>query len=145
MRSFNTPYRPSHKLGLQIIWLNWGLTQEDLDNIPPAEGDPNNPANFIRCGERPNPSKLPGTELGEIALEDGTHVNGGRVMGGAWNTALHGSLADAYEEGKKAACPDVWIYKNRNSGLRNEKSAFGEYLKKEGIHAHAQGFGTIML
>ncbi|KAG8668257.1 hypothetical protein FPOAC2_07547 [Fusarium poae] len=176
----------ARKLGLQIIWLNWGLTQDDLDNIPPAEvrafafeantskvdyglsdrlGDPNNPDNFIKFGERPNLSRLPGAELGEIVLEDGTRVNGGQVMmRGTWNAALHGPLADAYEEGKNAVRPDVWIHKNRNSGLWNEKSALGEYLKKEGIRtllfsgintdqcvgstlqdAHAQGYDTIML
>src|SRR5690349_9461617 len=26
----------ARKAGIQIIWLNWGLTQEDLDQIPPA-------------------------------------------------------------------------------------------------------------
>lgn len=176
----------ARKLGLQIIWLNWGLTEDDLTSMPPAEvrvfafnvntekvdygledrsGDPNDPANFLKCGERPNLTKLPGTDLGEIVLEDGSRVNAGRVMmKGTWNTALHGPLADAYEEGKKAARPDVWIHKNRNSGLWNEKSAFGEYLKKEGLRtllfsgvntdqcvgatlqdAHAQGFDTIML
>lgn len=176
----------ARKLGLQTIWLNWGLTEEDLTSMPPAEvrvfafdvnsnkvdyglgdrhGDPNNPANFLKCGERPNLIKLPGTEIGEIVLEDGSRVNAGRLMmRGTWNTALHGSLAGAFEEGKKGDRPDVWIDKNRNSGLWNEKSAFGEYLRKEGIRtllfsgvntdqcvgatlqdAHAQGFDTIML
>ncbi|EEP78974.1 predicted protein [Uncinocarpus reesii 1704] len=176
----------ARKLGLQIIWLNWGLTEADLASITPAEirvfafepnttkvdyglgdqqGDLNDPTNFLKCGERPNLVKLPGTELGEIALEDGSRVNAGRVMmKGSWNAGLHGPLAGAYEEGKKAARPDVWIDKNRNSGLWNEKTAFGEYLKKEGIRtllfsgvntdqcvgatlqdAHAQGFDTIML
>lgn len=176
----------ARKLGLQVIWLNWGLTEDDLVSMPPAEvrvfafdantekvdyglgdrhGDPNDPANFLKCGERPNLIKLLGMELGEIVLEDGTQVDAGRVMmRGTWNTALHGPLAGAYEQGKNAARPDVWIHKNRNSGLWNEKSAFGEYLKKEGIRtllfsgvntdqcvgatlqdAHAQGFDTIML
>ncbi|KAJ8131945.1 hypothetical protein O1611_g1677 [Lasiodiplodia mahajangana] len=27
----------AQKLGLQVIWLNWGLTEDDLANIPPAE------------------------------------------------------------------------------------------------------------
>ncbi|KAL9095145.1 MAG: hypothetical protein Q9163_006531 [Psora crenata] len=176
----------ARKLGLQIIWLNWGLTEGDLASIPPAEvrafafdvnsekvdyglgdrhSDPDDPANFLKCGERPNLSKLPGTELGKIELEDGSLVDAGRaMMRGTWNTALYGLLAGAYEEGKKAARPDVWIHKNRNSGLWNEKSAFGDYLKKEGIRtllfsgvntdqcvgatlqdAHAQGFDTIML
>ncbi|CAI7656728.1 unnamed protein product [Penicillium pancosmium] len=33
MRSFNTP----SQLGLQIIWLNWGLTENNVANFPPAE------------------------------------------------------------------------------------------------------------
>ena len=176
----------ARKLNLQIIWLNWGLTEEDLANMPPSEvrvfafdvntakvdyglgerqGDPDDPANFLKCGERPNLIKLPGTDLGEIVLEDGSKVDAGRIMmRGAWNTALHGPLAGAYEEGKEAARPDVWIHKNRNSGLWKENSALGEYLKKEGIRtllfsgvntdqcvgstlqdAHAQGFDTIYL
>ncbi|KAI1420537.1 isochorismatase family protein [Xylaria sp. FL1777] len=176
----------ARKLGLQIIWLNWGLTEDDLTSMLPAEvrvfafdlnsekvdygfgdrhRDPNDPANFIKCGERPNLMKLPGTELGEVVLDNGSRVNAGRaMMRGTWNTALHGPLADAYEEGKRAPRPDVWIHKNRNSGLWSEKSAFGEYLTKEGIRtllfsgvntdqcvgatlqdAHAQGFDTIML
>jgi len=176
----------ARKLDLQVIWLNWGLTEDDLASMPPAEvrvfafdvntkkvdyglgdrhGDPDDPANFLKCGERPNLIRLPGTELGEVVLEDGSRVNAGRMMmRGTWNTALHGPLAGAYEEGKKAARPDVWIHKNRNSGLWNEKSSLGEYLKKEGIRtllfsgvntdqcvgatlqdAHAQGFDTIML
>ncbi|KAI1313745.1 isochorismatase family protein [Xylaria venustula] len=176
----------ARKLGLQIVWLNWGLTEDDLADIPPAEvrvfafhansekvdyglgdgrRDPNDPANFIKCGEQPNFMRLPGVELGELILEDGSQVDAGRMMMmGTWNTALHGPLASAYEEGKEAARPDVLIHKNRNSGLWHENSAFGEYLKKEGIRtllfsgvntdqcvgatlqdAHAQGFDTIML
>ncbi|KAI0197910.1 isochorismatase family protein [Astrocystis sublimbata] len=176
----------SRKLGLQVIWLNWGLTEEDLANMPPAEvrvfafdanttkvdyglgerqGDPCDPANFLKCGETPNLGRMPGTQLGEVVVEDGTRVDAGRaMMRGQWNTALHGSLADAYEEGRSVPRPDVWIHKNRNSGLWQETSAFGEYLRKEGIRtllfsgvntdqcvgatlqdAHAQGFDTIML
>ncbi|KAE8155371.1 Isochorismatase-like protein [Aspergillus avenaceus] len=176
----------ARKLGLQIIWLNWGLTEEDLRSMPPAEvrvlafdvntkkvdyglgdryGDPDDPKEFLKCGERPNLARLPGTNLGEIVLEDGSRVNAGRLMmRGTWNTALHGPLAGAYEEGKKTARPDVWIHKNRNSGLWNRNTDFGQYLKKEGIRtllflgvntdqcvgatlqdAHAQGFDTIML
>ncbi|OQE30642.1 hypothetical protein PENFLA_c002G10758 [Penicillium flavigenum] len=74
------------------------------------------------------------------------------------------TLAGTYEEGKKSARPDVWTRKNRHCRLWEEKSAFGDYLKKEGIRAllfsgvntdqgvgstlqdaHAQAFDTIML
>lgn len=91
----------ARKLGLQIIWLNWGLTEYDLASMPPAEvrvfafdvntekvdyglgdrqGDPDDPTTLLKCGERPNLTKLPGTELGEIVLEDGSRVNAGRVI-----------------------------------------------------------------
>jgi nicotinamidase-related amidase len=145
----------ARKLGLQIIWLNWGLTEDDLASMPPAEvrvfafeansdsvdygladrkGDPDDPANFLKSGERPNLSRLPGTELGEVVLEDGRRVSAGRaMMRDTWNAAPHEPLASAFEEGKKAARPDVWIHKNRNSGLWNDTSALGEYLEKEGI------------
>lgn len=176
----------ARKLGLQIIWLNWGLTEQDLSNLPPAEvrvfafkantekidyglseprGDPDDPKNFLSCGERPNLSRLPGAELGDVVLDDGTRVDAGRIMmKGSWNTALHGPLAAAYEEGKRAARPDVWIDKNRNSGLWYDMSALGEYLRREEIRtllfsgvntdqcvgstlqdAHARGYDTIML
>ncbi|OAA58774.1 isochorismatase family protein [Cordyceps fumosorosea ARSEF 2679] len=176
----------ARKLGLQIIWLNWGLTEQDLSNLPPAgyrvwafpansdkidfgfgdrDGDPNDPANFIKCGERPDLSKIPGKELGSVTLEDGSVVDAGRaMMRDAWNTALHGALADEYEAGKKAARPDVLVYKNRNSGLWNADTDLAVYLKREGLRtllfcgvntdqcvgatlqdAHAQGFDTVML
>ena len=59
-------------LGIQVIWLNWGLTENGLENISPAEPrvfafkahsdradygmserkrDPTNPDNFLKCGE----------------------------------------------------------------------------------------------
>ncbi|KGO45040.1 hypothetical protein PEX1_024690 [Penicillium expansum] len=176
----------ARELGLQIIWLNWGLTEDDLASIPPAEvrvfalepntekvdyglgdrlGDPDDPANFLKFGERPNLSKMPGTEIGEVVLEDGSRVNAGRVMmRGTWNAALHGPLAKAYEDGTTAPRPDVWIHQNRNSGLWNESTALSQYLKTEGIRtllfsgvntdqcvgstlqdAHAQGYDTIFL
>lgn len=176
----------ARKLGLQIIWLNWGLTEEDLTSMPPGEvrlcafkiikhkkdfgfgdriGNPNDPANFIKCHESPNLAKLPGTDLGEIVSEDGSRVNAGRsMMRDTWNTALPAPLADAYEEGKKANRPDVLIYKNRKSGLWNPETDLGQYLKGQNIRtllfsgintdqcvgstlqdAHAQGFDAIML
>ncbi|KAJ5762863.1 isochorismatase family protein [Penicillium manginii] len=176
----------ARKLGLQTIWLNWGLTEDDLANIPPAEvrvfafkansektdyglgdqrGDPNDPINFLKIGESPKFKNIPGTELGQVTLDDGSRVDAGRVMmRGTWNTALHGPLASVYEDGKKEARPDVWIHKNRNSGLWNEKTDLSKYLQSQGIRtllfsgvntdqcvgstlqdAHAQGFDTVFL
>lgn len=173
-------------LGFQVVWLNWGLTEEDIDTISPAEvrvfgfkadsdkadyglsdrkSDPTDPDNFLKCGEYPNLSKIPGTDLGTVFLADGTQVEAGRaMMKNTWNTALHGPLAAAFEEGKKSARPDVWIDKYRNSGLWDATSECSEFLDRDGIRtlifagvnvdqcvaatlqdAHAKRFDTIML
>ncbi|KAI1122606.1 hypothetical protein F5Y10DRAFT_71159 [Nemania abortiva] len=142
-------------LRFQVIWLNWGLVEDDITHLTPAEarvfgfkansnkadyglserkGDPTDPDNFLRCGEHPVLTKIPGAELGEVVLEDGTRIDAGRaMMKGTWNAALHGPLAAAYEQGKKEPRPDVWINKNRNSGLWNATSECSEFLAKNGI------------
>jgi nicotinamidase-related amidase len=142
-------------LGFQVIWLNWGLSEDDLARVNPAEirvfgfkannaeadyglshreGDPNDPDNFLRCGEHLAPSRIPGAEIGKITLEDGTEVDAGRVMmQGTWNAHLHGPLARLYEEGKTTPRPDVWINKTRNSGLWKETTECSQFLEGNGI------------
>ncbi|KAI7288790.1 hypothetical protein KC343_g1091 [Hortaea werneckii] len=173
-------------LGLQIIWLNWGLTEYDLLHLPPAEvrvmafsvntekldygmadprGDVDDPEHFLTCGERPNLSRIPGAELGEVVLDDGVKVDAGRaMMRGSWNTALHGPLAAAYEAGKVARRPDVWFDKDRNSGLAHDNSPLESFLREQNIRtllfsgintdqcvgatlqdANARGYDTILL
>jgi nicotinamidase-related amidase len=139
---------------IQIIWLNWGLTERDMETMTPGamrvfSWKANTEAvdygistrstaakgmeEFIRCGEIPRAIGL-GADLGEIVLEDGTKVDAGRVlMRGTWNAALHGPLASAFEKGQAASRPDVLIHKNRNSGLSDAMSDCTEYLKREGI------------
>jgi nicotinamidase-related amidase len=175
----------ARKAGIQIIWLNWGLTQRDIDTMPPSAMrvfgwransemvdygiSDRAPALggeevFIQCGERLRTTGL-GAELGKITLQDGTKVDAGRVlMRDTWNADLHGPMSSAFKEGQIVPCPDVLIHKNRNSGLWNEKTDLGEYLKEHGIRtllftgantdqcvmatlqdAHAQGFDTILL
>ena len=176
----------ARSLELRIVWLNWGFTQEDVESLSPAEirvfgfkansdkadygmsdrvGDPTDPDNFIRCGEYAVRAKIPGVDLGEVILEDGSRVPGGRVMmRDTWNADLHPPLAEAYEEGKKAQRKDVWMNKDRNSGLWRKETQFSEFLHANGIRtlifagantdqcvgatlydAHARGFDTIML
>ena len=55
------------------------------------------------------------------------------MMKGTWNVALRGHLATAYEQGKKAARPDVWIDKDRNSGLWQDETAFSKFLQAQGL------------
>jgi len=139
---------------IQIVWLNWGLTEEDLKTLPPAAlrvfnwkagtteadyGLSRRPEafetndNFIRCGEIPRITKL-GEDLGEVILTGGQRTGAGRaLMKDTWNTALHGPLSAAFEESRKTSRPDVLIYKNRNSGLFDPLSDCNQFLRKEGI------------
>lgn len=139
---------------IQIIWLNWGLTEQDLHTMPPAAlrvfgwqaniealdygisartAATNGRDDFIACGEIPRGTGL-GMDLGKVTLEDGTTVDAGRAfMRDTWNARLYGPLASAYEEGRRTSRPDVLIHKNRNSGLWDPLSGCTEFLKKEGI------------
>ena len=86
-------------------------------------------------GKNPRLYKGLGQEIGSVTLEDGTVVPGGRLlMRDTWNADLTPELKKSYvEEGKSATPPDVWIHKNRMSGLWGEKTACTEFLEKEGI------------
>ncbi|KAF2790020.1 Isochorismatase hydrolase [Melanomma pulvis-pyrius CBS 109.77] len=158
----------ARKLCLQIVWLNWGLTKDDDYSdygLSEREGDPTEPVNFLRCGEHPRLQSSPGDNLGKVKSEDGTEIEAGRkMMRDTWNASLHEPLLSAYHEGRKTDRPDVWIHKNKNSGLWNPTSACTDYLQTNGIRtllfsgvnidqcvvgmlqdAHARGFDTIML
>lgn len=141
----------ARQTGIQIIWLNWGLDERDLQEMPPAtlrvfnwransEGvdygiSARDPANnkFIACRERLRGTGL-GMDLGTIMLDDGTIVDAGRaLMRDTWNARLHEPLASAYEKGGTASRPDVLIHKNRNSGLCGSSSVLAKHLEEEGI------------
>jgi nicotinamidase-related amidase len=105
----------AHKAGIQIIWVNWGLTEEDIDQIPPALKRV-----FARgsLGELKNvDTSKPiysgfGSEMGDIILPNGEHINGGRVlMRNTWNAKLYDPLFESYETSQKTTKPDQWFHK----------------------------------
>jgi nicotinamidase-related amidase len=51
-------------------------------------------------------------------------------------------LKAAYEEGLKANPPNVWIHKNRGSGLLGDKTLCIGFLEKEGIKMLFAGVNT---
>lgn len=137
----------ARKAAIQVIWLTWGLTEEDLSNmdpgvlrtfgwhsVPRADPPPNpRPGQKGRNdGERRNEKGL-GDDLG-VVLSKGEKIEGGRVlMRNTWNAQLHGSLANAYEKGQKASPPDVRFHKNRNSGMCDTMKECTEFLIHNGI------------
>ncbi|KIX10149.1 uncharacterized protein Z518_01230 [Rhinocladiella mackenziei CBS 650.93] len=159
----------ARKAGIRIIWLNWGLTNEEIATMPPAtlrafgfetvlagdfpsyatidakqaaidshgvnEGcDKLSNTQIETSGKNPRIYKGLGTEIGHVELDDGSTVPGGRLlMRDTWNADLTPSLKRAYEEGKTASPPDIWIHKNRMSGLWGASTACTEFLDQEGI------------
>ncbi|KAI0052864.1 Isochorismatase hydrolase [Auriscalpium vulgare] len=100
--------------GAKILWVNWGLTDHELKTIPPA---------LVR-GFRKRGGGGFGSEMSG---------NWGRLlMRGAANADLYGPLQTEYLKGSEAGT-DVWIHKNRMSGLWGYQTALDLYLKEKGI------------
>jgi hypothetical protein len=106
----------ARKAGIQIIWLNWGLTQEDIEEAPPALkrvfargiiGEPRSmqsPSKTVYHGL--------GSEMGDITLSNDEHVNGGKLlMRDTWNAKLYDPLFESYANSEMSAKPDRWFHK----------------------------------
>ena len=144
----------ARKAGIQIVYLNWGLVDEDLRSLPPQqfrvfgwtcnnqdgkcgigfrERTTASAAKFVHVGES-RIVNAPGEELGEVTLAGGTEVGAGRaLMGGTWNAALKDPLVASFEESKKLPTPDVLFHKNRNSGMCEPMTDCTDYLVSKGI------------
>ena len=163
----------ARQAGIRIIWVNWGLTDDEINAMPPAtlcafgfetvrasefesywkaQGEQeavNSHGADEGCdklnvdganvkietsGKDTRVYKGLGTEIGLVTLEDGSTAQGGRLlMRDTWNADLTPELRESYEEGMKASPPDVWIHKNRMSGLGGASTLCTEFLEKEGI------------
>ena len=144
----------ARKAGIRIIWLNWGLSSQDVTDLPPAVkrafGFYANPAGASdvfaeqagsTCLDKHGAPRTAstghrglGTECGTLDL-DGEKINAGRLlMRNTWNAALFPPLDAIYTAGTQLPHkPDVWIHKDRMSGLWGAKTACEEFLEKEGI------------
>ncbi|KAI0532596.1 isochorismatase family protein [Xylaria digitata] len=142
----------AREAGIQIIWVNWGISEAGLETLPPTiwrvfgweiteddnfvveNDDPDAaPGQMITRSERKSEGGI-GSPLGKVKLENGTEVDAGRMlMSEQWNTALHGKLEDAYQAGLKATVPDARFNKERLSGLWGPSSDMEVFLRKQGI------------
>lgn len=142
------------KAGIQIVWLNWGLDDEELKSLPPQQyrvfGWKSNIQDgrfgvdfrtrttgiagaFVHGGER-RVVNAPGDELGEVTLGDGSKTDAGRALfKGTWNAALHEPFARSFNESQNSSLPDVLFHKNRNSGMFETMTKCTDYLVSKGI------------
>ncbi|KAI0868038.1 Isochorismatase hydrolase [Hypoxylon argillaceum] len=143
----------ARKANIQVIWLNWGLTEETLEKVPPgsirvfgwkanceeidygmfSNSSPIGDSEIrVHCGEQPQ-ARQPGTDLGEVQTSTGNRVAGRALMRDTWNTELHEPLLHVYKTGLSGPRPDVIIHKDRNSGLYDDECDFAKYLVESGI------------
>lgn len=159
----------ARKAGIQIIWLNWGLTDEEIEVMPPStrrafgfeatlereSKKKSMPAidahgvnqaaaeHFIQdkdgvleeLTENGKPKRIYqglGSEIGPVVVEDGKTVDAGRLLcRDTWNAGLPTALSTTYKEGQKIGHkPDIWIHKNRMSGLWGSSTPCTDYLEK---------------
>lgn len=148
----------ARKAGIRIVWVNWGLTEQEVKEMPPAvkrafgfyaipsekDFNPGDDAfghheESVSVDRHGNEDKAVyyglGADPGIITLPDGKSVQGGRLlMRDTWNAALYPPLDAIYAEGSKLdKNPDVWIHKNRMSGMWGATTPLKEFLDKEGI------------
>ncbi|KAF5013946.1 hypothetical protein FDECE_75 [Fusarium decemcellulare] len=120
------------RAGMPVIWLEWGLTQDGIDGMPPAivKG-------FAVDTNFDGPRKIGhlGSEIGPLKHPRGTVIQGGRVlMCGEWNTATYSPLAEV------AKPDDIWVSKNRLSGAKTDQFVGGSLQD-----AFTRGWDCLML
>ncbi|TLD19334.1 hypothetical protein PspLS_10021 [Pyricularia sp. CBS 133598] len=114
----------ARRAGIQVIYLNWGLTDTDLAALPPVlfrafgtrrvEGVGDGSSE----GEVLSPPGL-GDDMGAVTLPDGSTVPAGRkLIRAQWNTTLHPPLQASYDESQAGPLPDKIFHKNRISGFQ---------------------------
>lgn len=102
------------KVGVQIVWVNWGLTDADLASMP--AGVLRGFARAMITGDKPTAGL--GVDLG--------NGQGRCLVAGEWNSEIYDPLLAAVKP------EDVHVAKNRMSGLWTESQPLWQYLEGEG-------------
>ena len=146
----------ARKAGIRVVWVNWGLTEKEVEEMPPAvkrafgfeatidksSGKEKFDGIDVAFGVDKHGKKSErvhhglGSDMGVVKdPESGKEIQAGRVlMRDAWNSALFPPLDRMYEDGKKLeSMPDVWVHKNRMSGMWGVGTDLEVFLEKEGI------------
>lgn len=149
------------KAGIRIVWLNWGLTQEEIDEMPPATlrafGFETVPHDISSVGHvaidvddhdvntrmsetfQKRPPTAPFGKDPRLYKGLGSEVgrveldDGQAIDGGRllMRNQWNSALYSPLERERRPE--DGWIYKNRMSGLWGSHSDCSLYLEKEGI------------
>ncbi|OQO13578.1 hypothetical protein B0A48_01807 [Cryoendolithus antarcticus] len=130
----------ARKAGVRVLWVNWGLTEKEVNEMPPgvkkAFGFPGKYKKAHEANKSAKHYNGLGSEMGTVQDPDtGKDIEAGKLlMRDQWNSALQPPLNELWEEGSKLSkLPDVWIHKNRMSALWGSDTDLELYLHKEGI------------
>lgn len=142
----------ARRAGISVVWLNWGLTGEDVKTMPSSivkafamkseQGESTDhdkdsaSEGYDNTGSVSRPAKGLGLDIGPIDLGDGKIVDGGKLlMRDTWNTGLPPDLDRCYREGLQSASkPDIWLHKTRISGFWAGNQQNIDVLKEAGIN-----------
>lgn len=95
----------SREAGVKVLWVNWGLSQDCIDSMPPIHA-----SSFGAIASDRHGKAGFGSVMGDVA-----GVDAGRLlMRDQWNSACYGELQTSFEEGEKAGT-DVWIHKSAST------------------------------
>ena len=131
----------ARKAGVRVVWVNWGLTEEEVEAMPPAMLRTFGAVGGEKAGKDGSVYVGLGGECGvreDVFEGQGREVQAGRLlMRDQWNSGLYGPLVGVWEEGRKleGGREDVWIHKNRMSALWGDKTALGDFLEKQGVRS----------
>ncbi|KAF2714677.1 Isochorismatase hydrolase [Pleomassaria siparia CBS 279.74] len=126
----------ARKAGIRIVWLNWGLNEQDLKDMPAGVSRAFGFAGTEEDGPEHSGLGSPCGQVEVIDVDGSTKkIDAGRLlMRDTWNAAIFPPLDTEYMRGSKLEKrPDVWIHKNRMSGLWGALTECEEFLEKEGI------------
>ncbi|KAK4502764.1 hypothetical protein PRZ48_006190 [Zasmidium cellare] len=147
------------KAGIRVVWVNWGLSEEEVESMPPGAKRANGFEVFevgggegvgadrmgepyphgdsaVENGGKTDVFRGYGRDLGRVRDPGtGEEVDAGAMLvRGAWNSDLYPPLNNIYEEGTRLESnPDVWIHKNRMSALWGVGTDLEKFLESEGI------------
>ena len=116
----NNAIPAARKASMQIIWLNWGMTEEDIEQAPPglkrvfgfrhleqamkATANTNDVSKKIYTGF--------GSPMGQVRLPTGEDIDAGLLlMRDSWNAKLYDPLFHSYEQSLVNEKPDQWFHK----------------------------------
>ncbi|CAH0018090.1 unnamed protein product [Clonostachys rhizophaga] len=108
------------ELGIKVIWLNWGLADEDLDKVPAAQ---------IHSFQQGFTNPLSSPYDKRYGFGDDLGDGKGRVlMQNEWNSQLYELLHEVARPKE-----DLFINKNRVSGLSKDDTPLAQILKQKKI------------